>query len=295
MTGSDLGRSWSDERHRRTAGANRRDRGPGHRGLVRDRCRHRPDAGRPGDDRCPGGPPGGPPGGGAGGMPEHRAGLTGLAGRSVRSRAGRRPGPVHLGRPRRSGRTGQQRRGSPTPAGPATDPGRGGAGHDHQLPVPGGDDPGPPPGHVGTRPGHHRERVEPRGTVGHRHRGGLLRLEVRPGRLERVAGRRPRRHRRAGATGPARGHRHRDLGPARQRPSPLLRSAGPGRRSGLGHRGLPDQPVVRALPPRPQGGGRDEDGRLRRLRGRDAGHGRRAGGRRHRVRWQSSQPPSKEH
>ena len=41
--------------------------------------------------------------------------------------------------------------------------------------------------------GHDRQRVEPRWPPGHHGGGGLLGLEVRPGRLERVAGRRPRR------------------------------------------------------------------------------------------------------
>ena len=44
--------------------------------------------------------------------------------------------------------------------------------------------------------GHHRQRVEPGRPAGHHHRGGLQRLQVRPGRVERVDGRRP-------ASGPA--------------------------------------------------------------------------------------------
>ena len=42
--------------------------------------------------------------------------------------------------------------------------------------------------------GHDRQRLEPRRAPGHHGRGGLLGLEVRPGRLERVHGHRPRRH-----------------------------------------------------------------------------------------------------
>ena len=117
---------------------------------------------------------------------------------------------------------------------------------------------------------HHRERVEPRWSPGHHGRGRLLGLEVRPGRLERVHGHRPRPHRRLGQAHPPGCHRHRDLGPAGQRRPALRRSQGATRVDRRGHRRRHRQRSLRALPARHEGGDRDEDVGHRRLHDRHA-------------------------
>ena len=101
------------------------------------------------------------------------------------------------------------------------------------------------------------------------------RVEVRPGRLERVAGHRPGRHRRVRPPRAARCGRHRDLGPARQRPGRLHRAPGARRGGGGRPRGLRVRPRFRALHPRHAGRRGDEASGHRRVHGRHGGHGRR--------------------
>ena len=209
---------------------------PGHRSLVRHRRRHRPAPRRPGNDGGPGRPTGGQARADGGRLPGRCPPVAGVGRRSVRSGRGGRPQPAHLGRARTARHHHQQRRHPHAAACRPVDHGRGRAGHDRQLLLPGGHHLGPAPGTAGPGFGNHRQRLEPRGPAGNRHRGGLQRVEIRAGRMERGVGRRPGRHRRLGPAGPARGHRHRDLGPARQRSAHLCRTVGPGRGGRRRHR-----------------------------------------------------------
>ncbi len=82
----------------RTGGT--RHGGPGHRGILGHRRRHRPDDGRPGGHGDRGGPPGRPSRRGGRRLPDHVAGLAPVGRRPRRPRRRRRRGPTDLGRAR---------------------------------------------------------------------------------------------------------------------------------------------------------------------------------------------------
>ena len=165
-----------------------------------------------------------------GGLPRHLAGHRSLGGRPVGAGGGRAPGPADLGPLRRVRRARQQRRRPDAPARHPPDHGRGRADDAHQLLLPRRHVAGRAAPDARAQLRHDRERLEPRGAAGHHGRSRLLGVEVRAGRLERVHGRRPRRHGRLGQADHPGRHRHRNLGPARQRRPALRRAQGAARR-----------------------------------------------------------------
>ena len=112
-----------------------------------------------------------------------RPGVGGGLGRSVWDRLG----------PRRRHR--QQRRHPHAPPRRPAHHGGSDPGDDGQFLLPGVPHAGPASPTAGAGAGHHRQRVEPGRPARHHQRGGLQRIQVRPRRVERVAGRRSVRDR----------------------------------------------------------------------------------------------------
>ena len=152
--------------------------------------------------------------------------LTTVGSRPLGPRRRGRPGAADLGPLRWARRRDQQRRCPHAPAREPADHGGGRADDAHQLPLPGGRLAGRPAPDAAAQVRDDRQRVESRGPSRHHDRSGLLGIEVRPGRMERVDGDRSRPNGRLGQVDPPRCHRHRDLGPARQRRAALRRAEG---------------------------------------------------------------------